>query len=199
MNDFRNLGNANAALAVLNFNHHDHLADEFIHRLFCLVGEDAPEALVDNYFNEAQVMETLNKILDDLPLFDNDILRPAGMDLYFRRLASTVHAVKVEDDIAQTLVRQLQLENVGLPQQCSCSSSIEISDSDAYPNDIYVDEDSDATSMDAARRDDEMALINDEAKEVLVGEESSPSQSEETNGSSEGSSEDAEEVDEEED
>ena len=73
MNDFCNLGNANAVLAVLNFNHHDCLADEFIHQLFCLVGEDAPEALVDNYFNEAQVMETLDEILDNLPLFDNDI------------------------------------------------------------------------------------------------------------------------------
>jgi len=53
--------------------------------------------------------------------------------------------------------------------------------------------------MDTVHRDDEMALIDDEAKEVPVGEESSPSQSEETSGLSEDSSEDAEEVDEEED
>jgi len=139
MNDFHNLGNANAALAVMNFNHHDCLADEFIHQLFHLVGEDAPKALVDNYFNEAWVMETLDKILNNLPLFNNDIPQPSGMDLYFCRLTSAVHAVKVEEDIAQTLVWQLQRENAGLQQQCSRSPSIEISDFDVYPNDIYMD------------------------------------------------------------
>ena len=44
MNDFRNLGNANAALATLNFNQHDRFVDKFLHRLFRLIGEDAPKA-----------------------------------------------------------------------------------------------------------------------------------------------------------
>jgi len=185
MNDFRNLGNANAALAILNFNHHDRLADEFIHRLFRLVGEDAPEVLVDNYFNEAQVMEVLDEILDDLPLFNDDILRPAGMGLYFRRLASAVHTVKVEDNIAQTLVRQLQQENAGLRQR-SPLPVMDISDSDGYPNDIYLDED----ESDLPKHLED--LIDNEAEEVPEGEESSPEPSEEASGS-EGSSEDSEE------
>ena len=185
MNDFRNLGNANAALAILNFNHHDRLADEFIHRLFRLVGEDAPEVLVDNYFNEAQVMEVLDEILDDLPLFNDDILRPAGMGLYFRRLASAVHTVKVEDNIAQTLVRQLQQENAGLRQR-SPLPVMDISDSDGYPNDIYLDED----ESDLPKHLED--LIDNEAEEVPEGEESSPEPSEEALGS-EGSSEDSEE------
>ena len=185
MNNFRNLGNTNAALATLNFNHHDRLADEFIHRLFRLVGEDAPEALINNYFNEARVMDTLDEILDDLPLFNNNIPRPSGMDLYFRRLASAVHAVKVEDNIAQTLVRQLQQENVGL-RQCSPSPVMGISDSNGYPNDIYLDED----ESDLPKHPED--LIDNEAEEVPEGEESSPEPSEEASGS-EGSSEDSEE------
>jgi len=185
MNDFRNLGNANAALATLNFNHHDRLADEFIHWLFRLVGEDAPEALIDNYFNEARIMDTLDEILDDLPLFNNDIPRPSGMDLYFHHLASAVHAVKVEDNIAQTLVRQLQQENARLRQR-SPSPVMDISDSDGYPNNIYLDED----ESDLPKHPED--LIDNEAEEVPEGEESSPEPSEEASGS-EGSSADSEE------
>ena len=52
MNDYQNTGNANAALMQSSFNQQDRLADEFIHCLFCLIGEDMPEALVNNYFNK---------------------------------------------------------------------------------------------------------------------------------------------------
>ena len=89
MNDFRNMGNANAALATLNFNHHDHLADKFLHRVFRLIGEDAPKALVDNYFNEERVMDALNKILEEIPIPNIDLPRLANMDHYFHWLACT--------------------------------------------------------------------------------------------------------------
>ena len=197
MNDFRNMGNANAALATLNFNHHDRLADEFLHRVFRLIGEDAPEALVDNYFNEERVMDALNEILEELPIPNVDLPRPADMDHYFRRLARAVHAVKVEDATAQTLVQQLQQENAGR-QHRSPSPPIVIRD-DADDDDIYMDDvDSDDIPLDAARNEvsnesdpDDLPkhpddLIDDEAEEVPEGEESSPAASEE--GSSDSSS-----------
>jgi hypothetical protein len=204
MNDFRNMGNANAALATLNYNHHDRLADEFIHRLFRLAGEDVPEALVDNYFNEDRVMEVLDEILEDLPLFDDDLPRPGHMYDYFERLARAVHSVKVEDATAQVLVQQLQQENANRPRQRSPSSPIAI---DGATDDFYVDVDSDDIPLDAARNDqpagaDELDpddlpkhpddLIDDEAVEVPEGEESSPSPSEEdTSGSSSTGSEES--------
>jgi hypothetical protein len=191
MNDFRNMGNANAALATLNYNHHDRLADEFIHRLFRLAGEDVPEALVDNYFNEDRVMEVLDEILEDLPLFDNDLPRPGHMYDYFERLARAIHSVKVEDATAQVLVQQLQQENANRPRQHSPSSPIVI---DGAADDFYADADSDDIPLDAARNNepdelDELDpedlpkhpddLIDDEAVEVPEGEESSPSPSKE--------------------
>ena len=87
MNDFRNMGNANTALATLNFNHHDRLADKFLHQVFCLIGEDAPEALVDNYFNEERVMDTLNETLEEIPIPNVDLPHPMDMNHYFHRLA----------------------------------------------------------------------------------------------------------------
>jgi hypothetical protein len=196
------LGNANSALATLNFNHQDRLVDEFLHRIFRLIGEDAPESLVDNYFNEDRVLEVLEEILEELPLPNDDLPRPANMDRYFRRLARAVHAVKVEDETAQVLVRQLRQENAGrLPQRSPSPSIVIHSDSD----DFYEDADSDDIPLDAARHDesdeiDELDpdnlpkhpddLIDDEADEVPEGEESSPAPSEGgTSGSSSPNSE----------
>jgi hypothetical protein len=185
------LGNANSALATLNFNHQDRLADEFLHRMFRLIGEDAPESLVDNYFNEDRVLEVLEEILEELPLPNDDLPRPANMDRYFRRLARAVHAVKVEDDTAQVLVRQLRQENAGRLPQRSPSPPIAI---EADDDDFYEDADSDDIPLDAARPDesdeaDELDpddllkhpddLVDDEAVEVPEGEESSPAPSEE--------------------
>jgi hypothetical protein len=204
MNDFRNMGNANAALATMNYNHHDRLADEFVHRLFRLVGEDAPEALVDNYFNEDRAMEVLDEILEDLPLFDNDLPRPGHLYDYFERLARAVHSVKVEDATAQVLVQQLRQENADRLPQRSPSPPIVI---DGAADDFYADADSDDIPLDAARNNetnelDELDpedlpkhpddLIDDEADEVPEGEESSPAPSDEdASGSSSTDSEDS--------
>ena len=196
MNDFHNMGNANAALATLNFNHHDRLADEFLHRVFRLIGEDAPEALVDNYFNEEHVMDALNEILEEIPIPNVDLPCLVNMDHYFHWLARAVHAVKVEDAMAQTLVQQLQQENAGC-QHHSPSPPIVIRD-DADDDDFYMDADSDDIPLDAAcnevsnesdpndlpKHPDD--LIDDEAEEVPEGEESSPAALEE--GSSDSSS-----------
>jgi hypothetical protein len=157
-----------------------------------LIGEDAPESLVDNYFNEDRVLEVLEEILEELPLPNDDLPRPANMDRYFRRLARAVHAVKVEDETAQVLIRQLRQENAGRLPQRSPSPPIAI---EADDDDFYEDADSDDVPLDAARNDesdeiDELDpvnlpkhpddLIDDEADEVPEGEEeSSPAPSKE--------------------
>ena len=189
MNDFRNMGNANAALATLNFNHHDRLADEFLHRVFRLIGEDAPEALVDNYFNKECAMDALNEILEEIPIPNIDLPRLANMDHYFHWLTCAVHAVKVEDATAQTLVQQLQQENAS-HQHRSPSPPIVIRD-DADDDDFYMDADLDDIPLDAACNEvsnesnpDDLPkhpddLIDNEAEEVPEGEESSPAALEE--------------------
>ena len=198
MNDFWNMGNANTALAMLNFNHHDCLADKFLHWVFCLIGEDTPEALVNNYFNEECVMDPLNKILKEIPIPNVNLPRPANMDHYFHWLVCAVHAVKVEDATAQTLVQQLQQENAGC-QHRSPSPPIMIRDN-ADDNDFYMDTDSDDIPLDAAHNGvsnesdpDDLPkhpdnLIDDEAEEVPEGEESSPATSEQGSSGSSGSS-----------
>jgi hypothetical protein len=181
----------------LNYNHLDCLADEFLHRIFRIIGEDVPEVLVDNYFNEDRVMEVLDEILGELPLPDNNLPRPANMDRYFRRLARAVHAVKVKDETAQALIRQLQQENaVHLRPRVPSPPTVIHSDN----NDFYEDADSDDIPLDVARNNesdelDELDpddlpkhpddLIDDEADEVPEGEESSAAPSDEdTSGSS---------------
>ena len=192
------MGNANAALAMLNFNHHDHLADEFLHWVFHLIGEDAPEALVNNYFNEEHVMDTLKEKLEEIPIPNVDLPCPVDMDHYFRRLVHVVHTVKVEDAMAQTLVQQLQQENAGCQHHLP-SPPIVIRD-DADDNDFYMDADSDDIPLDAVHNEvsngsdpDDLLkhpdnLINDETKEVPEGEESSPATSEQGSSGSSGSS-----------
>ena len=97
--------------------------------------------------------------------------------------------MKVEDATAQTLVQQLQQENAGC-QHHSPSPPIVIRDY-ANDNNIYMDADSDDIPLDAARNEvsnesdpDDLPkhpdnLIDDKAKEVPEGEESSPAASEE--------------------
>ena len=203
MNNFRNMGNANTALATLNFNHHDRLVDEFLHWVFCLIGEDAPAALVNNYFNEEHVMDALNEILEEIPIPNVNLPCPANMDHYFRWLVCAVHAVKVEDAMAQTLVHQLQQENASHHLQCLPSPPIVIRD-DADDDNIYMDTDLDDIPLDAVHNKvlnesdpDDLPkhpdnLIDDEAEEVPEGEESSPAASEEglsnSTGTSSGSS-----------
>jgi hypothetical protein len=147
--------------------------------------------LVDNYFNEDRVIEVLDEILGELPIPDDNLPRPANMDRYFRRLARAVHAVKVEDETAQVLVRQLQQDNaVHLRPHVPSPPTVIRSDDD----DFYEDADSDDIPLDMARNNesdelDELDpedlpkhpddLIDDEADEVPEGEESSPAPSEE--------------------
>ena len=193
MNDFRNLGNANAALAALNFNQHDHFVDEFLHRLFRLIGEDAPDALLNGYFNKAHVVEMLDDMFDNLPIPNDDLPPPSHLDTFFRELANSIHVVKVEDHVVHTLVRQLQQENIGCHNQCTLSPPIEISDDDDT-DDIYEEAPrQEDNTMVAARSeldsDIEMVLdphdfIDGEAEEVPSGEESSPSVSAASTGAS---------------
>jgi len=70
MNKLRNMGNLNAVLAASSFNQYDRLVNKFLHRIFHLMGEEAPEGLHDMYFNEEGIMTMLDGILDDLHIMD---------------------------------------------------------------------------------------------------------------------------------
>ena len=104
MNDYRNMGNANATLTQSSFNQQDRLADEFIHHLFHLIGEDVPEALVNNYFNEECAISLLDKMIKELPLPLDNMPPLAEMEPFFHLLSESIYTVKVEDNIAHSLV-----------------------------------------------------------------------------------------------
>ena len=82
MNEHRNTGNVNAALAQHHFSRFDRLADEFARRLFRLAGEDYPGALVDMVFNEEGTINLLDIFIQEVA--DNDIQDPADLDAIFK-------------------------------------------------------------------------------------------------------------------
>ena len=98
------MGNANAVLVQSSFNQQDQLANEFIHHLFCLIGEDAPKALVNNYFNEECTFSLLDEMIEELPLPLDNMPPLAKMEPLFHLLSESIYAVKVEDNIAHSLV-----------------------------------------------------------------------------------------------
>jgi len=198
MNDLRNSGNINAALAASSFNQHDRLVDEFLHRLFRLAGEEAPEALSDIYFNKQGVMDLLDSILEELPVLDP------------QELVRATRAVKVEDHVASQLIRQLHEENAARRQERGRSPPIEIFDSDDEPlvtahdddamysdNDSdsgleYTDGDGDATCVEPEDSIPTLAdFIDDEAEEMPEDYESDVGPSEEETSGSELGSEDS--------
>jgi len=211
MNDLRNSGNINAALAASSFSQHDRLVDEFLHRLFRLAGEEAPEALSDIYFNEQGVMDLLDSILEELPVLDPQVPFPADLGPFYRELIRATRAVKVEDHVASQLIRQLHEENAARRQERGRSPPIEIFDSDDEPlvtahnddamysdNDSdsgleYTDGDGDATCVEPEDSIPTLAdFIDDEAEEMPEDYESDVGPSEEETSGSELGSEDSE-------
>jgi hypothetical protein len=212
MNDLRNSGNINAALAASSFNQHDRLVDEFLHRLYRLAGEEAPEALSDIYFNEQGVMDLLDSILEELPVFDPLDPLPSDLEPFYRQLVRATRAIKVEDHIAGRLIRQLHEENAARRPERSRSPPIEITDSDDGPSilarddddDMYADDDSDDgpehTDGDVTCVEPDGPIltlddvIDDEAEEMPEGHESDVGPSEEGSSGSELGSEDSEDT-----
>ena len=84
MNEHRNTGNVNVALAQHHFDRFDRLADEFARRLHRLAGEDYPGALVDMVFNEEGTINLLDIFLQE---FDHhDIPDRADLDTIFKTI-----------------------------------------------------------------------------------------------------------------
>jgi hypothetical protein len=84
MNEHRNAGNVNAALANHHFTRFDRLADEFARRLHRLAGEDYPGALVDTVFNEEGTLDLLDIFIQEVE--DNNIQDPADLDAIFKAI-----------------------------------------------------------------------------------------------------------------
>lgn len=84
MNEHRNAGNVNAALANHHFTCFDRLADEFVRRLHRLAGEDYPGALVDTVFNEEGTLDLLDIFIQEVE--DNNIQDPADLDAIFKTI-----------------------------------------------------------------------------------------------------------------
>jgi len=182
MNELQNTGNLNATLTASSFNQYNRLVDEFLHRIFRLVGEEAPEGLHDMYFNEEGVMTMLDGILDDLHVADPRIPPPADFEPYYRELIKSIHAVKVEDHVAHRLLQQLCEENVDQPGRAP-SPPLDISSDDeplVSSNNVtdkesddleYTDSEGDVTFVEPSGPPAER-LFDDEAEEMPPGYES---------------------------
>ena len=92
------------------------MANEFIHHLFHLIGKDTPKALVDNYFNKECEISLLDEMTEELPLPLDNMPPLTEMEPFFRLLSESIYAIKVKDNIAHSLVQQLQHENAGHPR-----------------------------------------------------------------------------------
>ena len=124
-----------------SFNQKDWLADKFIHHLFCLIGEDMPKALVDNYLNEEHAVSLLDEMIKELPLPLDNMPLLTEMEPFFHLLSKSIYTIKVEDNIAHSLVWQLQHENAGHPHHAP-SLAMMVDDND--DEDMYTDDDDDA-------------------------------------------------------
>ena len=200
MNDLRNIGNVNAALATSTFNQYDRLVDEFIHRLFRLAGEEASMALSDVYFNEAGVMEVLDSILDQLPIPDSSISPLVDLSVHYRRLLQSIRTVINEDQVSRQLLQYPYKEDSAIRSERASSSSEEDDTSDDDPleaapvnhsdDDLeYTDDEDDITVTQATNAaHDTDKLIDDEAEEMPEGYVSNegPGEDEETSGSETG-------------
>jgi len=66
INSARNMGNASATLARVNFARADQISTEFLLRLIRLSGEDFKGSLIDQVFNEAAAVAFINSIIEEV-------------------------------------------------------------------------------------------------------------------------------------
>jgi len=124
MNEHRNTGNVNAAIAQHHFAHFDRLADKFAHCLHHLAGEDFPGALVDMVFNEEGTINLLDIFIQELK--DNDIQERVDLDILFKTLDDFI------DDEAEEV-----------PEDYESSHTPEDGEMETNPDDLdleYIDE-----------------------------------------------------------
>ena len=86
MNEHRNAGNVNAALAQHHFHKFDKLFEEFTSRLHRLASEDHPGALVDAMFNEEKVLFLINHFMKEITLNRHEAATPVELEVVFKSL-----------------------------------------------------------------------------------------------------------------
>ena len=86
MNEHRNAGNVNAALAQRHFHKFDELFEEFTSRLHRLASEDHPGALVDAVFNEEQVLFLINHFMKEIARNRHEAATPVELEVVFKSL-----------------------------------------------------------------------------------------------------------------
>jgi len=86
MNDHRNAGNANAAIAQMHFHRFDKLCQEFISRVHRLTSEDHPCALVDMVVNEDNALIFLDFFLQQVMYNQYTNVSPADFETVLKTL-----------------------------------------------------------------------------------------------------------------
>ena len=86
MNEHRNAGNVNAALAQRHFQKFDELFEEFTSRLHRLASEDHPGALVDVIFNEEKVLFFINYFMQEIARNRHEAATPVELEVVFKTL-----------------------------------------------------------------------------------------------------------------
>ena len=100
------------------------------------------------------------------------------MEPFFHLLSESIYTVKVKDNIAHSLVQQLQHKNADRP--CHMPSPAMMID-DNKDKDMYTNNDDNAAcnASPAQTTERDEGLVNIEAKEVPLGEETTDQSSEE--------------------
>ena len=90
MNEHRNAGNVNAALAQTHFRRFDELCQEFVSRIHRLAAEDHHSALVDMVFNEDNALLFLDSFMQQV-IYDQHIdASPADFEDVFKTLLGQI-------------------------------------------------------------------------------------------------------------
>ena len=90
MNEHRNAGNVNAALAQRHFHKFDELFEEFTSRLHRLASEDHPGALVDVVFNEEKVLFFINYFMQEIARNRHEAATPVELEVVFKSLIESM-------------------------------------------------------------------------------------------------------------
>ena len=157
MNEHRNAGNANSALAQQHFRRFDELFVEFTSRLHRLASEDHPGALVDTVFNEEKVLLYLDFYMQEVVYNQHTDAPPAEFKILFKSL---IERLELRPRIHSPPPSPSLLSSAGDPSR---EPTLEEFEREVRALDDFVD---------------------DEAEEMPDGYESQPEQEEETEGES---------------
>ena len=167
INSARNMGNANAALAHVNFACADQISTEFLLQLIRLSGEDFKGSLIDQVFNEAAAVAFINSIIEEVEQSEFDNPSPEHLAISFQMVLD--HVLELSPQ-----------QNQQAPDDTDCDDMYE---NNNHENGLLEIPNSD---IDASGGEEEGGLqpnpdnlINDEAQEVLEGVQSPSGSSEE--------------------